>query len=119
MLRLMTKWGIPRHPANDFSNPFASIDVTLSPTMHAISRTKNCVQRLRHLIQLPGHHNINAAAVALGTKWSTLNYQLKHIKDLAGFTVIERSRPLATTADGRTLLTEARTLLNMLDSHSK
>jgi sugar diacid utilization regulator len=48
---------------------------------------------LRHLIQLPGHHNINAAAVALGTKWNTLNYQLRRIEDVAGFTVIERSRP--------------------------
>ncbi|QHY98255.1 Bacterial regulatory helix-turn-helix protein, lysR family [Streptomyces sp. S4.7] len=114
VMRLVNKWGIPHHPVSEFTNPFASLDTGLSPAMQAVSRTKNCVQRLRHLLQLPGHRNLQAAAVALNTQWNTLNYQLKRIEETAGFTIIERSRPLTATDQGKVFLAEAEALLNHL-----
>ncbi|MEU5690117.1 hypothetical protein [Streptomyces venezuelae] len=117
-MRLVNKWDIPHHSVSQFTNPFASLGTTLSPAMHAVSRRKNCVPRLRHILQLPGHRNLQAAAVALNTQWNTLNYQLKRNEEAAGFTVIERSRPLASTDRGHLFLAEAEALLALLDSGS-
>ncbi|MHA5052504.1 TniQ family protein [Streptomyces sp. SD15] len=114
VMKLMNRWGIPHHPASQFTNVFASLDTDLSPAMQAVSRTKNCFQRLRLLLQLPGHRNLQAAADALDTKRNILDYQLKRVEEVAGFTVIERSRPLAATDRGKVFLAEAEALLNQL-----
>ncbi|MEU9322792.1 TniQ family protein [Streptomyces canus] len=120
VMRLVSKWGIPRHPTSQFTNPFASLDTDLSPAMHAVSRTKNCIQRLRHLTVISRHRTLQDAAAELGVTWGTLNYQLKRIEETVGFTIIAtgRSRPLTITEDGRRFLDEATRLLSLLDNHS-
>ncbi|WP_133243198.1 LysR family transcriptional regulator [Streptomyces scopuliridis] len=120
VMRLVNKWGIPRHPTSQFTNPFASLDTELSPAMHAVSRTKNCVQRLRHLTVTSRHSTLQDAADELSVTWSTLKYQLKRIEETAGFTIIDirRSRPLTITEDGRRFLDEAMHLLSLLDNRA-
>jgi DNA-binding MarR family transcriptional regulator len=122
VMRLVSKWGIPRHPTSRFTNPFASLDTDLSPTMHAVSRTKNSLQRLQHLMVISRHRTLQDAAAELGVTWGTLNYQLKRIEETVGFTVIGtgRSRPLTITEDGHRFLDEATRLLSVLgDSRSE
>ena len=108
VMRLVKKWDIPKNANGhgQHSQQFAGLNVTLSPAMQAVSRTRNCVQRLRHIIETAQHRNIQSAAVALGVRWSSLNYQLKRIEETVGFTIIERSRPLAVTEGGRAFLIE-------------
>ncbi|MFJ1551586.1 TniQ family protein [Streptomyces sp. NPDC088246] len=120
VMRLVSKWGIPRHPTGHFTNSFASLDTDVSPAMHAVSRTKNCIQRLRHLTVASRHRTLQDAAAELGMTWSTLNYQLKRIEETAGFTIIDfgRSRPLTITEDGHRFLDEAARLLSLLGGHS-
>ncbi|MER6842653.1 LysR family transcriptional regulator [Streptomyces platensis] len=91
----------------------------LSPAMHAVSRTKNCIQRLRHLTVISRHRTFQDAAAELGVTWGTLNYQVKRIEETAGFTIIGtgRSRPLTITEAGRRFLDEATRLLALLDDH--
>ncbi|MGW1616113.1 TniQ family protein [Streptomyces sp. NPDC002285] len=119
VMRLVSKWGIPRHPTGQFTNPFASLDTDLSHAMNTVSRTKNCIQRLRHLTVTSRHRTLQDAAAELGVTWGTLNYQLKRIEETAGFTIIAtgRSRPLTITEDGRRFLDEATRLLSLLDDH--
>lgn len=120
VMRLASKWGIPRHSTSQFTNPFASLDTDLSPAMHAVSRTKNSIQRLHHLTVTSRHLTLQDAAAELGVTWGTLNYQLKRIEETVGFTIIDfgRSRPLTITEDGRRFLDEATRLLSLLDDHS-
>ncbi|MFJ2608360.1 hypothetical protein ACIO13_25780 [Streptomyces sp. NPDC087425] len=64
VMRLVSKWGIPRHPTSQFTDPFASLDTDLSPAMPAVSRTKNCVQRRpRH--DLVAGHRARAPALVM------------------------------------------------------
>ncbi|MEV1054730.1 LysR family transcriptional regulator [Streptomyces sp. NPDC049887] len=88
--------------------------------MHAVSRTKNCTQRLRHLTLTSRHRTLQDAATELGVTWGTLNYQLKRIEEAAGFTIIDfgRTRPLTVTAAGRAFLNEATQLLTLLEDRS-
>ncbi|MGW9433755.1 LysR family transcriptional regulator [Streptomyces decoyicus] len=120
VMRLVSKWGVPRHPTGHFTNPFASLETDLSPAMHIVSRTKNCIQRLRHLTVASRHRTLQGAAAELGVTWGTLNYQLKQIEEAAGFTIIDfgRSRPLTITEAGREFLTETAQLLILLDDRS-
>lgn len=120
VMRLVSEWGIPRHSTGHFTNSFASLDTDVSPAMHAVSRTKNCIQRLQHLTAASRHRTLQDAATELGMTWGTLNYQLKRIEETAGFTIIDfgRSRPLTITEDGQRFLNEAARLLSLLDSHS-
>ncbi|MGY9065671.1 hypothetical protein [Streptomyces sp. CAS3] len=74
VMRLVNTWGIPRHPTSQFTNPFASLDTDLSPAMHTVSQTKNCIQRLRHLTVTSRHRTLQDAAAELGVTWGTLNY---------------------------------------------
>ncbi|WNI34481.1 LysR family transcriptional regulator [Streptomyces sp. ITFR-6] len=119
-MRLVSKWGIPRHPTSQFNNPFASLDTDLSPAMRAVSRTKNSVQRLHHLTVASRHRTLQDAAAELGVTWGTLNYQLKRIEETVGVTIIGvgRSRPLAITEDGQRFLDEATRLLSLLDDRA-
>ncbi|MDX2515854.1 TniQ family protein [Streptomyces stelliscabiei] len=120
VMRLIKKWNITKSPNGhgQYRQPFAHLNVTSSPAMHAVSRTRNCVQRLRHLVETAQHRNIQSAAVALGVQWSSLSYQLKRIEETAGFAIIERSRPLTVTEAGREFLLEAQRLLALLDDNS-
>ncbi|MQS14702.1 TniQ family protein [Streptomyces kaniharaensis] len=119
VIKLIKKYEIPRNTPGLHSNPFAPLDIQLSPTMAAVNRTPNCVQRLRHLIQLPGQPHVAAAAKALGLRDSVLRYQINAIEKTTGFPVITwRTSPLAATAPGRELLAEAELLLLLLDRHS-
>lgn len=118
VITLIRKYGIPRNPGLQ-SNAFASLSVRLSTPMAAISRTRNCVQRLRHLIQLPGHPHVAAAARALGLRDAVLRYQINSIEKTAGFPVIaRRTSPITATTRGHKLLAEAEHLLELLDRHA-
>ncbi|WP_420847202.1 LysR family transcriptional regulator [Nonomuraea basaltis] len=70
--------------------------------------------RLRHLINMPGHRNLSAAASALGVAPGTLSYQLASIERTIGFAIINRAQPLAPTEAGHAFLSEARHLLRLL-----
>ena len=120
-MRLVKKWDIPRHPVGQFTNSFASLDAEMSPAMYRVSRTSNCVQRLRRLIIASRHRTLSGAAAEVGVSWGALNYQLKQIEETAGFTIIEvgRSLPLAVTAGGQVFLAEACRLLDLLDGQGE
>ncbi|MFE6487752.1 hypothetical protein ACFVGN_33125 [Streptomyces sp. NPDC057757] len=71
---LAKKWAIPIRPNSTTSNPFALLPHAppLSELIAAISDIRNCVERLRRLVQLPGQRNLCAAAKHLGTRPTTL-----------------------------------------------
>ncbi|MEV6671076.1 TniQ family protein [Streptomyces sp. NPDC051162] len=116
VLRLVRKWDIPVHPAGQWTNAFAPLDLDMSPAMRAASRTKNCPQRLRHLIVAARHPTLQSAADELEVGWKTLSYQLQSTEQAIGFTIITtgRGRPLTVTDNGRDFLNEAERLLSLL-----
>ncbi|MFB7635040.1 TniQ family protein [Streptomyces sp. NPDC056149] len=114
----LKSWGIPRRPNGLHSNPFASLSIPLSPAMQRVSMTKNCLSRLRHLLQVPGHRNLSAAAASLGVEPGSLSHQLRRLEATLGFTAIARTTPLSTTAAGATFLAEARQLIALLDGEA-
>ncbi|MFJ6141773.1 TniQ family protein [Kitasatospora sp. NPDC092286] len=114
VMKLLRQYDIPTHPVGAYSNPFAALDIALSPAMQAVSRTLNCLPRLRALVIIPGHKNLTAAAAVVGGSSGTLGYQLRGLEKAAGFTIIERTSPLTPTAAGHAFLTEARDLLKHL-----
>lgn len=120
VMKLVKKWDIPKHTPDQHSNPFARLGIAMSPAMQAVSRTRNCLQRLRHLTAVAEHPTLQAAALAIGVRWSALNYQLKQIEATTGFSIINigRSRPLTVTPAGRSFLDEAARLLALLDGHA-
>lgn len=81
VIRLVKKWDIPKRSRDQRNNPFARLDVELSPAMQAVSRTRNSVQCLRHLIVTSRHRTLQDAAAELGVTWGTLNYQLKRVEE--------------------------------------
>ncbi|MFI9158736.1 TniQ family protein [Kitasatospora aureofaciens] len=115
---LAKKWGIPIRPNSTTSNPFAMIPnaPVLSEPMAAISNVRNCVERLRRLVQLPGQRNLCSAAGHLGTLPATLTHQLNALERAAGLQLIRRANPLAATAAGAVLIREAEHLLSLLDA---
>lgn len=117
--KLLRAYGIPRHPPGTWSNPFAPLDLRLSSAMQAVSRTSNSLERLRHIIQIPGHHNLSAAAATAGLTPGSLSYQLSRIEEAAGFTLIARTHPLTATEAGHAFLAEAQQLLELLNAHPK
>ncbi|MFJ8860241.1 TniQ family protein [Streptomyces sp. NPDC102451] len=112
----LKRWEIPRHSNGLFSNPFASLDVPLSSDMKKVSRTKNCLPRLHHLLQLPGHLNLSAAAASLGIQPGTLSHQLQRLEATLGFTLITRNKPLSSTLAGARFLAEAQQLIDLLET---
>jgi hypothetical protein len=115
---LAKKWGIEIRPNSATSNPFALLPNApeLSEPMTAISNTRNCVERLRRLVQLPGQRNLCAAAKNLGTLPATLTHQLNALEKAAGLQLIQRTNPLAATAAGTRLIHEAEHLLSLLNA---
>ncbi|WP_371618956.1 TniQ family protein [Streptomyces sp. NBC_00454] len=118
VLTMIARLGIPRHPTSYYSSPFAHLDVVLSPAMRSVSLTKDCVQRLRRIVQLPGHRNVAAAARALGIDHGSLHNQLNRTERTVGFAVIKRASPLAPTERGSDFISEARNLLELLDTNT-
>ncbi|MCX5205193.1 TniQ family protein [Streptomyces sp. NBC_00237] len=112
------RWGIPRWPKGLCSNPFAPLNVVLSPEMQRVSRTRNCLSRLRNLLQMPGHSSLTTAAAALGVPMPTLRHQLRTVERTLEFTVIARTSPLSVSPAGVTFLDEARHLISLLESGS-
>ncbi|MFE4330041.1 TniQ family protein [Streptomyces sp. NPDC056831] len=110
----LKRWGISRHPNGLFLNPFASLDTPLSSDMKKVSRTKNCLPRLRHLLQLPGHRNLSTAAASLGVQPGTLRHQLRSLEATLEFTLITRTNPLSSTSAGAQFLAEAQRLIDLL-----
>ncbi|MCX4759607.1 TniQ family protein [Streptomyces sp. NBC_01275] len=115
----LQRWGIPRRPEGPYSNPFASLNVTLSPTMQRLSRTRNCLTRLRNLLHIPGHPHVTAAAKSLGICPTTLRKQLRDIESALGTTVIARTNPLSIARTGAAFLREARHLIALLDNEAR
>ncbi|MER6112827.1 TniQ family protein [Streptomyces hirsutus] len=115
---LAKKWGIEIRPNSATSNPFALLPdaPALSPSMAAVSNVRNCVERLRRLVRLPGQRNLCAAARSLGTLPATLTHQLHALEKAAGVQLIERTSPLAATPAGAALIHEAEHLLSLLDA---
>ncbi|MFK0048634.1 TniQ family protein [Streptomyces sp. NPDC090741] len=117
ILKLMRKWDITRDAHS--SNPFASLSIPLSPAMTKVAATKNCLQRLQRITQMPGHQSLSAAARAQGVGLDSLCYQLRSIEKTAGFSIIATTSPVATTPAGHSLLTEAEHLLHRLAEHTE
>ncbi|MCF6476111.1 LysR family transcriptional regulator [Nonomuraea sp. MG754425] len=87
--------------------------------MKTVSHTRNCLARLRHLTNMPGHMNVSAAVSALGVAQSTLSFQLASTEHTIGFAIINRTQHLAPTEAGHAFLSEARHLLRLLEEHAK
>ena len=116
---LLKRYGIPPRKLFAASSALLGLEVPLSPAMRAVTKSHNHVQRLRHLVQLPGHLHINAAAAAMGVSDTSVRYQLGRIEEIIGFELIERSaRPLVVTPRGLVFLAEAERLLALLDAAS-
>ncbi|MFJ7246347.1 TniQ family protein [Kitasatospora sp. NPDC098652] len=113
---MMKRFGIPARPLFATANRFARLQVPLSPAMTAIVAMRNHVQRMRHLIQLPGHHDLATASRAMDVPYKSLRYQLNAVEEAAGFRIVERVHPLMPTVQGREFLAEARRLLHLLDA---
>ncbi|WP_405802781.1 LysR family transcriptional regulator [Streptomyces sp. NBC_01187] len=115
---LAKKWDIKIRPNSTTSNPFALLPNApgLSEPMAAISNSRNCVERLRRMVQLPGQRNLCTAARNLGTLPATLTHQLHALEKTAGVRLIERTSPLAATPTGAALIQEAKHLLSLLDA---
>jgi hypothetical protein len=116
--RLLTTWGIPLHAKGQFPSPFAHLDVTLSPAMTAMSRSRNCLRWLANLLSLPGKADLATASAALGISVATSSYQVTRTAQIVGFTVIDGPEPLTATAPGRAFLREAEHLLDLLNHHT-
>ncbi|MFE9248121.1 LysR family transcriptional regulator [Streptomyces sp. NPDC007088] len=84
--------------------------------MAAVSNVRDCAERLRRLVRLPGQRNLCAAARSLGTLPATLTHQLHALEKAAGVPLIERTSPLAATPAGTALIHEAEHLLSLLDA---
>lgn len=108
---------MPKDPYNHglHSQSLAGGNVTLSPALQAFSRTGKSVQGLRRIIATAHRRDVQSAAVALEVARSSLNFQLKRIEEAAGFTIIERSRPLSVPQGDRGFLIDAERLLTLLD----
>ncbi|MFE1880145.1 TniQ family protein [Streptomyces diastatochromogenes] len=115
---LLKRHGIPTRPLFGVASPFVRLGVPLSPAMQSVTKLRSHVKGLRNIIRLPGHHDIAAACRALGVVSKTVRYQLAKVEEAAGFTIIERTRPLSMTSQGKPFLSEGRRLLILLDRHS-
>ncbi|AZM56337.1 hypothetical protein DMA15_30200 [Streptomyces sp. WAC 01529] len=122
--KLLDAWEIPRHPASGHTppprihtNPFDGLPVKLSPAMRRISIRQNSLTALRSAVLVPGYPTRRSAALALGIPRTTFNAHLRLVEGAAGFAVFNhRKRPVRVTPRGRTLLNEARRLLQLLDA---
>ncbi|MCX4853710.1 LysR family transcriptional regulator [Streptomyces canus] len=86
--------------------------------MQAVSMSPAALDRLRVLVQIPGHSSIAAAARHLSSsRGSSLRNRLRKIEEAAGFAIIDRTaKPLATTARGCDFLREATEILRIADN---
>ncbi|MFC1408801.1 TniQ family protein [Streptacidiphilus sp. N1-12] len=117
IMKLLHRYGIPRHPTGWRSNPFSQLDVPMSPRMQTVSRSANSLPRLRNLAKLPGQPSLSAAARAIDIRRSVLRYQVDALEQIVGLPLITRTLPLAATTEGRAFLTETEQLVKLLDSH--
>nr|BEK65015.1 TniQ family protein [Kitasatospora purpeofusca] len=113
---LMKRFGIPARALFATTNRFARLQIPLSPAMSAVSTMRNHIQRMRIILQLPGHHDLAAAIRALNVPDSSLRYQLNAIEEAVGFRIIERIHPLTPTVQGQEFLAEAQRLIRLLDT---
>ncbi|WP_425587838.1 LysR family transcriptional regulator [Streptomyces marokkonensis] len=86
--------------------------------MHRLSRTRNCLTRLRNLLHIPGHPSITAAAKSLDIPPTTLRRQLRSIEAVLGATVIAHTNPLSIVPSGAAFFDEARQLIALLDNRA-
>jgi hypothetical protein len=115
VIGLLSRHGISKPAGTRASSPFAQLDVQLTPAMLAVSRSRNSLQRLRHVAAMPGQPSIGSAARHLSISRGTLGGQLRAMERTAGFRIIDRTSPLRATGEGATFLAEARRLLAELD----
>lgn len=114
--QMMKRHGISARALFAPSSQLLGLDVELSTAMRAVTKSHNHVERLRHLVQLPGHLHIGAAAKSMGLTHTAISYQLNSIEKALGFTLVGRfSRPLVATPAGREFFAEAVRLLELLD----
>ncbi|MFE2749039.1 hypothetical protein ACFXKX_32675 [Streptomyces scopuliridis] len=111
-LRLMAEqWGIPTWM--DFNRPLpapvARLRQPLAPDLHRVLVSENGFDKLRLILALPGMPSLSAAERALGTQG--LRHKLRRIELMLGFTIIERTRPLAATDSGQVFLARTEHLI--------
>jgi hypothetical protein len=88
----------------------ASLPQPLAPDLYRVLVSANGLDQLRLILALPGMPSLAAAERALGAR--DLRHSLRRIERVAGFTIIERTRPLTATARGRAFLWRAGDLIN-------
>jgi hypothetical protein len=108
---------IPLRPRGYTPDPLGPIRAHLdpSPDIEAAFAGQDAVERIRRVVDLPGHRSLRAAATAMGLCYATFHHQLPIVEQALGFKIIERSLPLRLTPKGEVFIAEARAVLRLLD----
>jgi hypothetical protein len=89
--------------------PLASLPQPLALDLHRVLVCENGFDKLRLILALPGMPSLSAAERALATQG--LRHKLRRIELMLGFTIIERTRPLAATDSGQVFLARTEHLI--------
>ncbi|WP_225320932.1 TniQ family protein [Streptomyces luteolifulvus] len=112
-------WDLPIRSTERRYNAIGHLDLpcTPSPAMQAVTASPTALDRLRTIVQIPGHTSLAAAARAIyDGRDSALRQRITKVEKAAGFCIIDRStRPLAPTPRGHDFLREAAEVLRLAD----
>ncbi|MCX5357257.1 TniQ family protein [Streptomyces sp. NBC_00124] len=115
LTHLAREWDLPIRSTERRYNAIGHLTLpwTPSPAIQAVTASPTALDRLRTLIQVPGHPSIAAAARAIyNARDSALRQRITKIEKAAGFQIIDRStNPLTPTKPGRAFLQEATQIL--------
>ncbi|MET8331556.1 hypothetical protein [Streptomyces sp. NPDC005181] len=112
--KLAEQWGIPVWTGLTRPLPpeISTLPQPLAPDLHRILTSKISIDTLQLLVQLPGQPSLSAAARRLGVH--DIRHPLLTIERILGFTIIERTRPLAATGPGQRFLARIEHLTRSL-----
>ncbi|WP_328766005.1 hypothetical protein [Streptomyces sp. NBC_00286] len=112
-------WDLAIRSTEHRYNAIGHLDLTwnLSPAMQAVTSSPTALDRLRTLVQIPGHTSIAAAARAIyDGRDGALRQRITKIEKIAGFQIIDRSASLlAPTEPGGAFLREATEILRIAE----
>ncbi|MET7702720.1 TniQ family protein [Streptomyces sp. NPDC005485] len=117
---LARSWDIPIRPGGAHHNDIADLDLPHppSPTMQKVTMSRYALDRLRLMMNIPGHVSLAAAARAFyDGRGGALRQRVSEVENAVGFLIIDRStKPLAPTKRGREFLGEAAEILRIADT---
>lgn len=90
-----------------------------STTIWTVFAARGAEQRIRRLLAIPGHTDLNQAAKHLGIRKAVLTHQIRQLEHAVGTTLLEigrGSRGITLTPAGEKFTREIHPVLAMLDS---